>query len=382
MTFPFQSVSLLLALALMPCCAPHKNPPAGPDKPAIRKIAVNAAITAYKLPDLDVAFKYDRLGDFEKSFKCFTNAEWLADYRIYHAEYDPVSGYKTAIFEPLGNDPEKPWILAFSGTDSFQHWISDAHFATDQIEELAGLRKKFTEPGYKGRNGRPLHRQNLLIAGHSLGGGLSEANAYLIKKDRIARHNSAKVMVVSFNGFGAGPVIRRHENRKKPWDPWSEMPADYAANYFHPRDLASEIGDHYGPTYPLGPVRPFFSFRIPYHSMENLADQEKNHSGGEIQPGAILDASWLTPVMWLTEVLDYPLTQISRFFANTGGMPNSRLLTQAIHRRHLQGLSPENLRVYEAYLRFSAERLLYHNLLYLPSERRALETAVADLPKP
>src|SRR6218665_1857559 len=102
------------------------------DNPKYRNLAWPAANVVYRLPDLGPSLRRDRVAQFEREYGCFL-AGCPKGYRVNRSEYDPQSGFKAAVFEPLVDNGSKPWILAYCGSKSLQDWMSDSHFGSDQF---------------------------------------------------------------------------------------------------------------------------------------------------------------------------------------------------------------------------------------------------------
>ncbi|MEA3209777.1 MAG: hypothetical protein QOE70_2834 [Chthoniobacter sp.] len=236
--------------AIYPHQAPRSTKYTQPDRPALRTDAVLAAEAAYDLPDIDhvVASKPK---DLHQAFIAFTRDEkFPRGYRLQRAVSDPMSGFKAVLLAPLSEQRSKPLILAFAGTSEPRDAVSDLHFGHDQFSYSKGLWKIVVSNRSVDEHGHPLNQRDLLITGHSLGGGLAQACAFAVSETRAGlHHQGGKVELVTWNGFGGEPLIRMIRPR---YDPAGTPRIDYAANYFVAAEPVSEIGTHYGPTYQLG----------------------------------------------------------------------------------------------------------------------------------
>jgi hypothetical protein len=229
---PWKGMPLLLAICFVGCASVSKQNQHGPpDKPFYRNLSWSAANVTYRLPDMGLSLKADKVWakDFQNRFGCFL-AGCPDGYRVNRAEYDPESGYKAAIFEPAPDNGKKPWMLAFCGSDSLQDWVSDIHLARDQYRNAASLRSFFLDDGVRDRFGQPMWRRDVLVTGDSLGGGLAELNAYTIEYERQARGNRrGHVLLTSFNGFGAMEAIHKEFSTKE--KPYRTLPLERVLHF-------------------------------------------------------------------------------------------------------------------------------------------------------
>jgi hypothetical protein len=258
---------------------PHQAPPSTkytqPDRPSLRHDAVLASTAAYDLPDIDHVVA-SKPRDLHQAFIAFANDENIPrGYRLQRAVSDPMSGFKAALFAPISESRSKPLILAFAGTSEPRDAVSDLHFGHDQFSYSKELWKMVVSNRSVDEHGQPLNQRDLLITGHSLGGGLAQACAFAVFATRAGLHHTGgKIDLVTWNGFGAEPLIRMI---RPSYDSAGMPRIDYAANYFVAAEPVSEIGTHYGPTYQLGTFPKFIWLsqqvdRHLMHSVQSLVD--------------------------------------------------------------------------------------------------------------
>lgn len=256
--------------AFYPHQAPRSTKYTQPDRPSLRQDAVLASAAAYDLPDIDheVASKPR---DLHQAFIAFAQDEKIPrGYRVQRAVSDPRSGFKAALFAPISEAGSKPLILAFAGTSDPRDAVSDLHFGHDQFSYSKALWEMVVTTRSVDEHGKPLNLRDLLITGHSLGGGLAQACAFAVSETRAGLHHTGgKIDLVTWNGFGAEPLIRMIRPR---YDSTGRPRIDYAANYFVAAEPVSEIGTHYGPTYQLGTFPKFIwlSQQVDRHLMPSV----------------------------------------------------------------------------------------------------------------
>lgn len=197
-------------------------------------LSVQASQASYKLPDLRV---FRDVKDYVGDFRTF-QALIPAGYVVFGADADIESGLKYVIFKPV--TPDHPWVLAFTGTSGLIDVLSDVGLGSSQFEQLKGMIQIFSKlPGFS--------NAELLVTGHSLGGGLAQAAAHEIQRERDAQRNPARVILRTWNAFGAQELIQRVCTK---CDPGLLARLD-AANYFIQGDAVSRVGTHFGPTYEM-----------------------------------------------------------------------------------------------------------------------------------
>ena len=202
--------------------------------------AAQAAGNVYALPDLQTAKTAEQMIEQMRNF----TAHVPANYTIYTRKSDTLSGLKFAIFKPDG-ESRRPWILAIAGTQTALDWIADLDLGRAQFKQLETLSALFTTCQYVDDAGHPLAAQPWVITGHSLGGGLAQALSYHVQRIRLQRGlMPLKMQLITFNAFGARPLVRKVEDLDEAIVPYLD-----ARNYYVAGDVVSRVGEHIGPTY-------------------------------------------------------------------------------------------------------------------------------------
>ncbi|OFZ23231.1 MAG: hypothetical protein A2X94_12065 [Bdellovibrionales bacterium GWB1_55_8] len=201
----------------------------------------------------------------------------------------PDSGIKAYLVRPNEPNPKNlPPVIAFTGTESLQDAVQDMSLGADQLNNAkirfyqwlyAIQKEKFRE---------------IIITGHSLGGGLAQGAAALIPDDiRL------KVHLVTFNGFGGRDMNKAfhsiYKSEFKDRDFKEFQPTRHAVNYRMKYDPVSLIGVHYGHVRTI-------------ESSNNPLQVVKNHVIGTIRasvsenPAALLESkvkessTWVRPL--------------------------------------------------------------------------------------
>jgi hypothetical protein len=233
------------------------------------QLAMNAANLVYNLPDLEVAETGRDLVDKVKPFlKSIPKG-----YEPYAYISEPEAGMKYMILSPSEGAPaHAPWVLSIAGTQSLLDVMTDLNLGWSQLQKISHLAGLLTSCQYLDSNKQPMAAQHWIFTGHSLGGGLAQAFAYKVQKERLANHLlPVDLQLVTFNGFGAQELIQQDQN----YDP---NIANYlkAKNFFVKFDPISRIGTHIGPTFELVlPEDPKDQYITPmdlyrYHSMKSV----------------------------------------------------------------------------------------------------------------
>ncbi len=223
-------------------------------------LSVQASQASYQLPNLRI---YKGLEDYVGRFETFLSTI-PPGYVVYGADAEIESGLKYVILKP--STTGDPWILAFTGTNSLIDALADTGLGSAQFEQLKEMILLFSLIPQ-------LSDVDLLVTGHSLGGGLAQAAAHEIQRQRDAQGNPAKVILRTWNAFGSQELIERVSGG---CDSRLLERLD-AANYNVRGDLVSRIGTHFGPTYELAaldisshPGDPLY-----LHSLDTIEDHVK-----------------------------------------------------------------------------------------------------------
>lgn len=209
-------------------------------------LALQLAEVVYLLPDFDskdTALKSRKyFAEFKQKMPSAVN--------LALSESDPKTGLRVAAFtpKPSGNKPSKDNLtaayIAIAGTEGFRDRIADFSFGRSQSQHLLEFIDQIISQ-YK-----PSERPEIIISGHSLGGGLAQAVAWYLEKNLATRKVKPSIWLFTFNAFGAQEMLRKQD---KDFDPLQSH-LTYAANYFVRGEPVSKLGTHIGPTYELVPT--------------------------------------------------------------------------------------------------------------------------------
>ena len=126
------------------------------------------------LPKIQLAIDCLMISDFCYKKKD-SNAElpegWkeaTEDIKIEEGCWENESGFKASLYY---NEKENLYILAFAGTENLKDWITDIRQGIGLDEKKRGQYRKATELARKLQH--KIKKENLVITGHSLGGGLA-----------------------------------------------------------------------------------------------------------------------------------------------------------------------------------------------------------------
>lgn len=206
-------------------------------------------------------------------------------------------GVFAALYEPQGAGPV---IFAFKGTATNNDWIED--LTNQGSVQLRSVFKMATPSHSLGSNAylellkRLENGQDVLITGHSLGGGLAQATAYLLQRDlgdfqrsEIAQGKKMSKLgnlhLVTFNALGGQQTLRRFafsslkENDRELYKGTrleskgvdfqiqkTVVESLHARNYANVGDPVSPLFDHIGPKIFVGtPEKPLDSAQTELH---------------------------------------------------------------------------------------------------------------------
>ncbi len=209
-------------------------------------LALELADLVYLLPDLDSKEKAlqsrEYFGEFKQKMPSALN--------LALSESDPKTGLRVTAFtpKPIGNlapknNPTAAYI-AIAGTEGFRDSIADFSFGRSQSQRLLEFTDQIISQ-YKSSE-----HPEIIICGHSLGGGLAQAVALYLAKNLATRKVKPSIWLFTFNAFGAQEMVRKQD---KDFDP-EKIHLTYAANYFVRGEPVSKLGTHIGPTYELVPT--------------------------------------------------------------------------------------------------------------------------------
>ncbi len=218
-----------------------------PDRDVLPRaqLALQLSDLIYFLPDLDSKDTALKSREYFATFK----EKIPADLILEMAESDPKTGLRVAAFKPKGgNSKQGPtnranFIIAIAGTEGARDNIADFSFGRSQSQHLLAVLDQL----FATHNLPP--KPEIIITGHSLGGGLAQVVAWYLAKHLPARQINPKIWLFTFNAFGAQELIRKQEKSFTA----GQIQFTYAANYFVRGDPVSKLGTHVGPTIELLP---------------------------------------------------------------------------------------------------------------------------------
>jgi hypothetical protein len=207
--------------------------------------ALMLADLIYYLPDLDSKDKALKAREYFSTFK----QKLPPELTLAMAESDPRTGLRVAAFKPRTKALKAPnamradLLIAIAGTEGARDGIADFSFGRSQCKHLlAVIDELFTSQKIP-------PNLEILITGHSLGGGLAQAVAWYLEQNLRARQIKPSIWLFTFNAFGAQELIRKQDKTFTP----EQSQLTYAANYFVRGEPVSKLGTHLGPTYELSP---------------------------------------------------------------------------------------------------------------------------------
>ena len=168
-------------------------------------------------------------------------------YSIYRIGVDRGSGLQYTIFQPPTD--RQPWILSFGGSDTVKSWIQGPKAAREQIRRSAQLLRLFTACEAADPAGLPFSQRPWILTGHSLGGAVAQAFAYVMQEVRAQLGlQPLSVELVTFNAFGPMTAAVGSTN---PTPNYTFVNSLNASNYFVNGDPVSRVGRHIGSTVEL-----------------------------------------------------------------------------------------------------------------------------------
>ena len=263
-------ILLFLCLVLSSAITAQKRPkakrPVAPPKPVKldperdvlprAQLALQLADLIYLLPDLDSKDKALKAREYFTAFK----EKIPPELTLVMSESDPKTGLRVAAFKPSASNAKsspasQAILIAIAGTEGARDNIADFSFGRSQYHHLLDVIDLLFSAQ------KTLSRPEIIITGHSLGGGLAQAVAWYLEKNLPARKINPKIWLFTFNAFGAQELIRKQEKSFTP----EQSHLTHAANYFVRGDPVSKLGTHLGPTFELVPeeVEKKSKFKLP-----------------------------------------------------------------------------------------------------------------------
>jgi hypothetical protein len=210
------------------------------------QLALQLADLIYLLPDLDSKDKALQARAYFRAFK----EKMPADLTLALSEADPKTGLRVAAFKPKVTNAKATtaavrtnFIIAIAGTEGARDGIADFSFGRSQCQHLLAVLDELLATQKLPPN------PEIIITGHSLGGGLAQAVAWYLEKNWPAHKITPRLWLFTFNAFGAQELIRKQDKAFTP----EQSHLTYAANYFVRGDPVSKLGTHLGPTLELRP---------------------------------------------------------------------------------------------------------------------------------
>jgi hypothetical protein len=210
------------------------------------QLALQLSDLIYLLPDLDSKDKALKAREYFAAFK----EKMPADLTLALSESDPRTGLRVAAFKPKVTGTKSATmenrtdlLIAIAGTEGIRDSIADFSFGRSQSIHLLKLIDDLLVTQNLPRN------PEIMITGHSLGGGLAQAVAWYLEENLPARKIKPNIWLFTFNAFGAQELIRKQDKSFTP----EKSNLTYAANYFVRGDPVSKLGTHLGPTLELAP---------------------------------------------------------------------------------------------------------------------------------
>ncbi|MBL8204108.1 MAG: hypothetical protein JNM09_07755 [Blastocatellia bacterium] len=209
------------------------------------QLALQLADLIYRLPDLDSKDKALKAREYFTDFK----EKMPPDLTLAMSESDPKTGLRVAAFKPkITNAKTFPanrasLIITIAGTEGARDGIADLSFGRSQCQHLLDVIDQL----FTAHKIPP--KPEIIVTGHSLGGGLAQAVAWYLEKYLPERKITPRIWLFTFNAFGAQELIRKQEKSFTP----EQSQLTYAANYFVRGEPVSKLGTHLGPTLELVP---------------------------------------------------------------------------------------------------------------------------------
>ena len=220
---------------------PAETLPIDPERDVLPRAMLALALSkvVYLLPDLDSKKTALQSREYFTQFK----QQLPGNLTLLMSESDPKTGLRVAAFKPV-NAGATNLFIAIAGTEGFRDGIADLSFGRSQSQHLLEVIDDLFASNAIPKN------PEIILTGHSLGGGLAQTVAWYLKEKLPLRNITPKIWLFTWNSFGAQELIRKQE----PTFTASQVQLTYAANYFVSGEPVSKIGTHIGPTFALAPL--------------------------------------------------------------------------------------------------------------------------------
>ncbi len=243
--------------------------PLAAPRPTVKDVsieALEAAGNVYNVPEPNRGVGPKELVDRYEKFR-----EGVPlGYEVAATVAEARTGLKFAYYTPEMESKPRPLIFSIGGTQGYTDLLADLNLGAAQRKSpvLLQMEERLVRDVLSGRD--------IVITGHSLGGGLAQAVAYDLAKAVEGKPGAGKVLLVTWNAFGGRELIARTGT----FSPEIEARID-AANYYVPGDPVSRIGTHVGPVMALAPIKR--GNPIGYHIMDAV-EEAAYFKGGVRQP--------------------------------------------------------------------------------------------------
>ncbi|MFM8315319.1 MAG: hypothetical protein ACKOA8_13620, partial [Deltaproteobacteria bacterium] len=228
----------------------------------------------YGLPEVNLEEYLKNKGHYTKSFIEERN-NWesglRAGWQVRESVADPKTGLKAAVYSSLESKSQRSKVYAFGGTECKKDCMADVGLGQVQVESPHFQRLVESAATDIAEGG------DVLITGHSLGGGLAQVfTVFAAKRAREIRESwsadirkqtpPGQVATVTWQAFGAAGLVKTNRNYS-PWDYFevtginkNPFPKDkeelkipvQIENYRLPGEPISLVGQFLGPLYDIG----------------------------------------------------------------------------------------------------------------------------------
>ncbi|HPI41105.1 MAG TPA: hypothetical protein PLJ21_09890, partial [Pseudobdellovibrionaceae bacterium] len=186
---------------------------------------------------------------------------------VFYLVTDSKTGLKFGFFKSL---TDGPWVLSVAGSQSITDWISNSALGETQIQAFLAVADKIMERLLIEKAHSSDKSSEIIVTGHSLGGGLAQAMSYYFENKRFELNlPSYENYLFTWNAFGAKNIVLQvkkilEKQGSSALDLDQFLERSIVKNYFIPGDLVSTIGTHLGET---REIRDPFDFNSKWFSL-------------------------------------------------------------------------------------------------------------------